>query len=68
MVKGIRTNFDKIMNPKELPKIISTTLLMFKGNIVFKSFFENMDDIVFGNDVKKEIVDNIKSAIIHYHL
>ena len=68
MIKGIRTNFDKIMNPKELPKIISTTLLMFKGNIVFKSFFENMDDIVFGNDVKKEIVDNMKSAIIHYHL
>lgn len=67
MVKGIRTDFDKIMNPKELPKIISTTLLMFNGNIVFKSFFGNID-IVFGNDVKKDIVDKMKCAIIHYHL
>lgn len=67
MVKGIRTDFDKIMNPKELPKIISTTLLMFKGNIVFKSFFGNID-IVFGNDVKKDIVNKMKCAIVHYHL
>lgn len=67
MVKGVRADFDKIMNPKELPKIISTTLLMFNGNIVFKSFFGNID-IVFGNDVKKDIVNKMKSAILHYHL
>lgn len=56
MFKGIRANFDEIMNPYEIPKIISTTLLKFKGNIIFKSFFNNID-IVFGNDIKKEIVD-----------
>lgn len=67
MVKGIRTDLDKIMNSKELPKIVSTTLLMFKGNIVFKSFFGDMD-IVFGNDVKKYIVNKMKCAIVHYHL
>lgn len=67
MVKGIRADFDKIMNPKELPTIISTTLLMFNGNIVFKSFFGKID-IVFGNDVKKDIVDKMKSAVVHYHL
>ena len=67
MVKGIRSDFDKIIDPKELPKIIGTTLLMFKDNIIFKSFFDNIN-IVFGNDVKKDIVDKMKSAIIHYHL
>lgn len=67
MVKGVRTDFDKIMNPKELPKIISTTLLMFNGNIIFKSFFGNID-IVLGNDVKKDIIYKMKSAIVHYHL
>lgn len=67
MVKGIRADFDKILNPKELPKIIGTTLLMFKGNIIFKSFFDNVD-IVFGNDIKKDIVDKMKCAIVHYHL
>ena len=40
---------------------------MFKGNIIFKSFFDNIN-IAFGNDVKKDIVDKMKSAIIHYHL
>ena len=67
MVKGIRMNFDKIIDSDKLPKIISTTLLMFNGNIVFKSFFESID-IVFGNDVKKDILDKMKCAIIHYHL
>lgn len=67
MVKGIRADFDKIVASNELPKIISTTLLMFNGNIVFKSFFENID-IVFGNDVKKDILDKMKCAIVHYHL
>ena len=67
MVKGIRTDFDKIMNPKELPKIISTTLLMFHGKIVFKSFFEEVN-IVFGNDVKKDIINKMKCAIGYYHL
>lgn len=67
MVKGIRVNFDKIINPKELPKIVSTTLLMFKGDIIFKSFFGNID-IGFGNDIKKDIVNKMKSAIVHYHL
>lgn len=67
MVKGIRADFDEIMNPKELPKIIGTTLLMFKGKIVFKSFFTNVD-LSFGNDVKKEIIKQMKNAIVYYHL
>lgn len=67
MVKGIRANFDEIMNPYEIPKIISTTLLMFKGNIIFKSFYNNID-IVFGNDIKKEIVDQMHHAMTYYHL
>lgn len=67
MVKGIREDFDKIMNPKELPVVVSTTLLMFRGNIIFKSFFGSVD-VAFGNDVKKEIIDGMKCAIVHYHL
>ncbi len=67
MVKGIRSDFDKIMNPKELPKVVSTTLLMFRGNIIFKSFFGNID-IIFGNDVKRDIVNEMRCAVVHYHL
>lgn len=67
MVKGIRCNLDKIIDPKTLPKIISTTLLMFKGNIVFNGFFASTE-IVFGNDIKKAILKDAASAITHYHL
>lgn len=67
MVKGIRADFDKIMNPKELPKIVSTTLLMFKGKIIFNGFFGNAE-ISFGNDLKKTIINEMKHAIVHYHL
>lgn len=67
MVKGIRTDLDKIMDPKEIPKIIGTTLLMFDGYIIFKSFFRNAD-IVLGNDIKKDAINRMKTAIVHYHL
>lgn len=67
MVKGVRGDIDKIINHSDLPSIISTTLLMFNGNIIFKSFFESIN-IKFGNDVKKEILNNMKTALTYYHL
>lgn len=67
MVKGIRTDLDKIINPKNLPKVISTTLLMFKGNIIFNSFLSSMD-VELGNDFNKQIVEEMESAIKYYHL
>lgn len=38
MVKGVRADFDKIINSSDIPIIISKILLMFKKNIIFKSF------------------------------
>lgn len=38
MVKGVRADFDKIINSSDIPIIISKILLMFKRNIIFKSF------------------------------
>lgn len=67
MVKGIRTDLDKIMNPHDLPKIIRTTLLMFEGNIIFNSFLSPMD-IVFGNDIRELVLKEMKNAIKFYHL
>lgn len=67
MVKGIRADIDKIINPRDIPIIISTTLLMFKENIVFKSFFSNIN-LELSNDIKKDIVDKMKKAMKYYHL
>ena len=67
MVKGIRVDLDEIINPSDMPKVISTTLLMFDGKIVFKSFFKSVE-IKIGNDIKSDIVNKAKNAIVHYHL
>ncbi len=67
MVKGIRANLDEIMNPHDLPKMIRTTLLMFKKNIIFNGFFSPME-IVLGNDWKEAILKDCQTAIKYYHL
>ncbi len=67
MVKGIRANLDEIMNPRNLPMNISTTLLMFKGHIIFKSYYHSFD-LSVGNDIKKAVLKEMKSAIVYYHL
>ncbi len=67
MVKGIRVDLDKIINSKTLPTVISTTLLMFKGNIIFNSFLAPMN-ATLGNDFNKQIVEELESAIKYYHL
>ena len=67
MVKGIREDLDKVADIPDLPLIIHTTLMMFKNNIVFNSFYSRID-IKFGNDVKRSIYNSMKNAMICYHL
>lgn len=67
MVKGIRADIDKLLDSKKLPKIITTTLLMFKGNIIFNSFF-SFHELEFGNDIKASILNGCNKAMVYYHL
>lgn len=67
MIKGIRTDIDKLIEPTQIPKVISTTLIMFKDNIVFNSFFSSLG-IEFGNDLKELILKEIDSSVVYYHL
>lgn len=67
MVKGIRSNFDELIAKEDIPVIVSTTLLMFKDNIVYNSFFSHID-IKFGNDVKEYILEEYNKAMKYYHL
>ncbi len=67
MIKGVIGNLDKILKDSELPIFITTTLLMFKGNIIYNSFLSN-SSIKFGNDVKRVIVEDIEKGMEYYHL
>ncbi len=67
MVKGIRSNFDEMLKNLELPQFISTTLLMFKDNIIFNGIFY-LKEIKFGNDVKEYVIQEMEKAMKYYHL
>ena len=67
MVKGLNSNIDEIIDKDELPKIIYTTLLMFDGNIIYNSFFRSLP-VNLGSNFKKEVIEDCKKAIVHYHL
>lgn len=67
MVKGVRADLDKILNPGDLPKIIKTTLLMFHGNIIFNGFLAPAE-IVFGNDFREMVLKEYQTAMKYYHL
>ena len=67
MVKGIRDNIDNILLSRKFPIIVNTTLLMFKGNIIYNSFFKQTT-IGFGNDVKEMALKDMAKALKYYHI
>ena len=67
MIKGVRTNLDEIIDKDDLPMIISTTLIPYRGYITFNGFFKTAE-IDFGNDMKETILKEISNAIKYYHL
>lgn len=67
MVKGITKDIDKIISKDSLPYVVETTLIMFKGILIYSGIFKNIP-LNFGNDIKKEIIDDMNNAIVYYHL
>ncbi len=67
MVKGIRDNIDNVLLSRKFPIIVNTTLLMFKGNIIYNSFFKQTT-IGFGNDIKEMALKDMAKALKYYHM
>ena len=67
MIKGINCNIQELIPNDMLPQIIETTILMFKDNIIYNSFFKT-NEIRFGNDFTEIIINDDKNAIKYYHL
>lgn len=61
MVKGIRDNLDNILKDNKLPMAISTTLLMFKNNIVYNGFL-SVIPIEFNSDFKRSVLEDVQNA------
>lgn len=67
MVKGVRSDIDKIVRLDQLPIVIKTTLLMFRGNIIYNSFLTTMN-IDLGNGFSSEVLKESSKAMKFYHL
>ena len=67
MVKGIRDNIENILLSRNFPIIVNTTLLMFKGNIIYNSFFKQTT-VGFGNDIKESALNEMNKSLKYYHI
>lgn len=67
MVKGINDNIDNIIAASSLPTFVETTLLPFKGNIIYDGIFSGYN-VTIGSGISKQIEEEVKNNIKYYHL
>lgn len=67
MVKGLRNNIDNVVSKEYLPTLISTTLIMFKGTIVYCGLLKSAD-MKYDNMIIESILQEANKAITYYHL
>lgn len=66
MVKGLRDNIDNIIDHSKLPLPIITTLLPFKGKIIFDGII-NEFSLSFGQEFDDMIEETLNKNIKYYH-
>lgn len=67
MVKGLRSNIDEVVSRDLIPTLISTTLIMFKGTIVYCGLLKSAD-MKYDNMIIEAILQEANKAITYYHL
>lgn len=67
MVKGLTSNIDEIISYKDLPYPIITTLIPFKGNIIYDGILEALG-ISMGNGFKEQLDKEYNTLKKYYHL
>lgn len=67
MVKGLHANIDEIIPNEKLPYIVKTSLIPFKGFIVYDGLF-NSPSINMGINLKKSVAQDLSNFIKYYHL
>lgn len=67
MVKGLRSNIDKVVSRELIPILISTILIMFNGTIVYSGLLKSVD-MKYDNIIIESILQEANKAITYYHL
>lgn len=67
MVKDLRSNIDTVVFRELIPILISTTLIMFKGTMVYCGLLKSVD-MKYDNMIIESILQEANKAITYYHL
>ena len=67
MVKGLHDNIDNIIPYDQLPDVIITSIIPFKGNLVYDGMLLRMD-IKMGNEFEEMVEKEYDSMMKYYHL
>ena len=67
IVKGLRSNIDKVVSRELIPILISTILIMFNGTIVYSGLLKSVD-MKYDNIIIESILQEANKAITYYHL
>ena len=67
MVKGIYDNIDTLVSYKQLPYITLTSIIPFKGVLIYDGILLEMS-VDFGNNFAKTVEEELERAIKYYHL
>lgn len=67
MIKGINDNLDNIISYKELPKVVYTTILPFKGVLIYDGILSEFG-VDIGVSFEKSIIRDFDKAMKYYHL
>lgn len=67
MVKGLNDDIDNIINYKELPYIVKTTIFPFKKYLVYDGIFQKLE-ISFGLNMENQLNKEYLESIKYYHL
>lgn len=67
MIKGLNANIDEIIPYDELPYVVTTSILPFKGNLVYDSLFFSTD-MKFGVGFEEMVDKEYELTMKYYHL
>ena len=67
MVKGINDNLDNVISYKDLPFITTTTIIPFKGYLIYDSIL-NSYNVNMGVSFNEIIERNYDKLMKYYHL
>ena len=67
MVKGIHDNIDEIISYKQLPYVVMTSIIPFKGNLIYDGIIQGTN-IKMGNEFDEMVEREYDGLMKYYHL